>query len=566
MNVIDRIRAAVAARFAAADKSVLTNLAFLSAIGLSAVLLLGVMGASWWSDNLAPAIEVNGSSISVGEARARGDIESFRLTLQSERIRARVAAGTLTAEEGDAALQKLNEEGTNLSSKLTSDMIDSLLIKDLATAREVVADQSVIDTAWQSERMTAELRLLRRITITFKPGEEDAAKERADAILAQLQSGEDFGAIAKKESEDSYAVDGGRIGWSSRDEDPKSDSGYVAAWDLSAPGPTAPVKQDPGQWVIFFVDQIRPATEDVGFDQRMSEANINVGVFQKMVAESVLRDALDKAVTAELLVGPVEQRDISYVTVVLPADGVDVEEVLVRHILYSPNDDSNGASKLASDDPAWAAAEAEANQALNEMKTGTPMASFAVNSDDTGSAKKDGLLGWSPKGAYVGAFEDAVWAEGLTPGDLLGPIKTEFGYHVIQFEGRRPPLSLRMGELAKALATAGEGYTARVEEAKIDIDGLQAGDAGFVSRYSINADLANAAWAVPTGEVGPLVSLSDRLLIVKVNASEQRELTEAQKSAISGNGFWSWLGEYRSSAAIKIDGEVAQEVGSTPAP
>ena len=566
MNFIDRIRAAVAARFAAADKSVLTNLAFLSAIGLSAVLLLGVMGASWWSDNLAPAIEVNGSSISIGEARARGDIESFRLTLQSERIRARVAAGTLTAEEGDAALQELNDQGTNLSSKLTSDMIDSLLIKDLATAREVVSDQSAIDAAWQSERMTAELRLLRRITITFKPGEEVVAKERADEILAQLRAGGDFGAIAKEESEDSYAVDGGRIGWSSKDEDPMSDLGYIAAWDLSAPGFTEPVKQNPGQWVIFFVDQLRPATEEVGFDQRMSDAKLNIGVYQKMVAESVLRDALDKVVTAELLVGPVEQRDISYVTVALPADGIDAEEVLVRHILYSPNDDSNGAAKLSSDDPAWAAAEAEANQAFSEIKAGTPMSDLAVDSDDTGSGKKGGLLGWSPQGAYVGAFEDAVWAEGLTPGDLLGPIKTQFGYHVIQFEGRRPPLSLRAGELAKDLATAGEGYSARVEQAKTEIDGLQAGDAGFVSRYSINADLANAAWAVPVGEVGPLVSLSERLLIVKVNASEQRELTAAQKSAISGNGFWSWLGEYRSSAAIKIDGEVAQEVGSTPAP
>ena len=566
MNFIDRIRAVVAARFAAADKSVLTNLAFLSAIGLSAVLLLGVMGASWWSDNLAPAIEVNGSSISIGEARARGDIESFRLTLQSERIRARVAAGTLTAEEGDAALQELNDQGTNLSSKLTSDMIDSLLIKDLATAREVVSDQSAIDAAWQSERMTAELRLLRRITITFKPGEEVVAKERADEILAQLRAGGDFGAIAKEESEDSYAVDGGRIGWSSKDEDPMSDLGYIAAWDLSAPGFTEPVKQNPGQWVIFFVDQLRPATEEVGFDQRMSDAKLNVGVYQKMVAESVLRDALDKVITAELLVGPVEQRDISYVTVALPADGIDAEEVLVRHILYSPNDDSNGAAKLSSDDPAWAAAEAEANQAFSEIKAGTPMSDLAVDSDDTGSGKKGGLLGWSPQGAYVGAFEDAVWAEGLTPGDLLGPIKTQFGYHVIQFEGRRPPLSLRAGELAEDLATAGEGYSARVEQAKTEIDGLQAGDAGFVSRYSINADLANAAWAVPVGEVGPLVSLSERLLIVKVNASGQRELTAAQKSAISGNGFWSWLGEYRSSAAIKIDGEVAQEVGSTPAP
>lgn len=566
MKLFARIRSLVTARYAAADKSVLTNLAFLSAIALSAVLLFGVVGVSWWEDNLAPGIEVNGSSITVAEARARGDIASFRLTLEGNRIRARVASGTMTSTVGDAALQAINDRGTNLGSQLTSDMIDALLIKDLAVQEGVIIDQAAADAAWARESMTAELRLLRRITIPVVKGDDAAAKLRAESILTQLRAGEDFGTIAKSESSDSFAIDGGRIGWSAKVEDPLSDPGYAAAWGLTAPGLTEAIKQSSGQYVIFFVDQIRPSAVEPSFAQLLSDAQLDVDLYKRIVTEEALTEALDSVVTAALLVGPVEQRDVSYATVALPTDGSDVEEVLVRHILYSPNDDSKDAAKLPLDDPAWAAAEAEANAALDEIKAGTPMADLAVGSDDTGSGKNGGLLGWAPKGAYVPAFEDAVWAEGLNVGDLLGPIRTEFGYHVMQFEGRRPPLSLRMGALATDLAAAGDGYDARISQAKAEIDGLEAGEAGFVSQYSINPDLAKAAWAVSAGEVGPLVSLTDRLLIVRVNAIEQRDLTAAQITAVTANGFSSWLSEYRSSAAIKIQGQVAQEVGPTPTP
>jgi len=575
VKFVTRIRAAIATWFAATDKSVLTNLAFLSAIAISAILLLGVVGVSYWSNNLAPGIEVNGSSISVAEARARGDVESFQLTLKASRIQARVAAGTMTAEAGDAALKNINDQGTKLSNQLTSDMIDSILIKDLAATKGVVVDQAAADVAWENEISVPELRLLRRITIsignaagTTAPNAttEAAAKAKADDILAQLRGGADFAALAKAQSSDSFAADGGRIGWSTQQDDPMSDPAYIAAWALTESGYTDVVKQPSNQFVIFMVDQIRPAAKDDAFDQLASDAKIDLNLYKRMIAESALTDALNKVVTAELLVSPVEQRDVSYVTAPLPADGTDVEEVHVRHILFSPNNDSKGAAKLKQDDPAWAAAEAEANAAFAKIKGGTPMADLASLSDDTGSVKNGGLLSWAAKGSFVPAFDAAVWADGLQSGDLLGPIRTEYGYHVIQFEGRRPPVSLRMGALASDLATAGDGYNARIDQAKIEIDGLQSGEAGFVSRYSINPDLASAAWSVNVGKVSPVIALSDRLLIVRINAVEDRALTPEQITAITGNGFWSWLSVYRASAAIKIEGQTAQEVKATPTP
>ena len=288
MNPIAKLRAKAAAWYQTTDKSALTNLLFLGAIGLSTLLLAGVLAVGWWSDNYASAVAVNGSSISVGEAKSRGEIANFRLNLEAARVRARVSAGTLTNEEADAFLQQLDDAGTNLSSQLTSDMIDALLVAQLATEKNVTIDQAAIDAAWADETSTPELRLLRRISIEIAKGSKGvpteatiaAAQQKADAILAEIKAGGDVGAIAKRESSDAYAAEGGRIGWSTKGEDPLADPAYAAAWKLVAQGPTEVISQSVTQLVIFYVDQIRPAQADPNFDLSASDANINMDLYK----------------------------------------------------------------------------------------------------------------------------------------------------------------------------------------------------------------------------------------------------------------------------------------------
>ena len=574
MNPIAKLRASAVARYHAADKSVLTNLAFLGAIALSTLLLAGVLAVGWWSDNYASAVTVNGSSISVGEAKSRGEIANFRLSLEAARIRARVSAGTLTNEEADALLQQLDDAGTNLSSQLTSDMIDALLVAQLAGEKSVTIDQVAIDAAWADETATPELRLLRRISIEIAKGSKGvpteatiaAAQQKADAILAEIKAGGDVGAIAKRESSDAYAAEGGRLGWSTKAEDPLADPAYAAAWALTAVGATEAISQSASQLVIFYVDQIRPAQADPNFEVSASDAKINMDLYKKMVGERALSAALSEVVTAELLVDPVEQRDISYIAVPVPQGNSEVEEVLVRHLLYSPNDDSAGAAGLDATDPAWAAAEAEAKAAYEKIAAGASMESLADQSDDTGSGEQGGLLGWAAKGSYVPAFEDAVWADGLQVGDLLGPIKTEFGYHVMQFEGRRDGMTLRMEILAQELAGASVDFDARAAEALKEFEGMTTDNLGFTSRYSLNAQIGSAAWLLAAGEVSSVQTLNSQMVIFKVNAIEERALTEEQQATIKTSGFLVWLDTYRQTAEIAIDGSVVQEAGGSPAP
>ena len=49
---------------------------------------------------------------------------------------------------------------------------------------------------------------------------------------------------------------------------------------------------------------------------------------------------------------------------------------------------------------------------------------------DSGSAKKDGNLGYFSKGMMVKQFEEVAFK--LQIGEISEPVKTEFGYHIIK--------------------------------------------------------------------------------------------------------------------------------------
>jgi len=58
-----------------------------------------------------------------------------------------------------------------------------------------------------------------------------------------------------------------------------------------------------------------------------------------------------------------------------------------------------------------------------------------IESDDEGSAKNGGELGWFKRGEMVPEFEQVAFT--LKPGAISEPVKTNFGYHVIMVEDRK---------------------------------------------------------------------------------------------------------------------------------
>ncbi len=115
-----------------------------------------------------------------------------------------------------------------------------------------------------------------------------------------------------------------------------------------------------------------------------------------------------------------------------------------RHILIGVS---------GSDPKADAAAKAKAEDVLKQVQAGGDFAKLAEKySDDPGSAKQGGELGWVSKGAMVKPFEDSLFAL-QKPGDVSGLVKSQYGYHIIKLEGVRAASVKPFAEVRDQLLT-----------------------------------------------------------------------------------------------------------------
>lgn len=81
--------------------------------------------------------------------------------------------------------------------------------------------------------------------------------------------------------------------------------------------------------------------------------------------------------------------------------------------------------------------ENEAQDAIERIQSGEDFATVAQDlSTDTGTAANGGELGTVPKGATVAEFDDAAF--GAKVGELVGPVQTQFGFHVIEVTEKVP--------------------------------------------------------------------------------------------------------------------------------
>lgn len=109
------------------------------------------------------------------------------------------------------------------------------------------------------------------------------------------------------------------------------------------------------------------------------------------------------------------------------------EQVNVRHILIkTPLPGPDG--KV--DPKAVEAAQAKAQDVLKQVKAGGNFADLAKKySDDPGSAKEGGSLGWIGKGRTVPEFEKAAFS--LPKGGTSDLVKSSYGFHIIHVDDKQ---------------------------------------------------------------------------------------------------------------------------------
>src|SRR3984885_12111405 len=224
-----------------------------------------------------------------------------------------------------------------------------------------------------------------------------------------------------------------------------------------------------------------------------------------------------------------------------------------RHILVTGKND---ASALAS-----------AQQVLAQVKAGKDFGELAKQySQDPGSAKNGGDLGWAERSSFVKPFSDALFA--MKVGDVAGPVKTQFGYHIIRldeiqagksksFEEARPDLEaqVRRDHATDRFGEIQEQLQGKLSDPGADLNALaqeyhlQAGDLPAFAKGAGAPPLGAAPQLqellfgdppLGAGKLGGPVPLGDdRLVIVKVlqhSAPQPRALAEVRDGIVAALG------------------------------
>jgi peptidyl-prolyl cis-trans isomerase D len=224
-----------------------------------------------------------------------------------------------------------------------------------------------------------------------------------------------------------------------------------------------------------------------------------------------------------------------------------------------------------------AAALAQAQQVLAQAKSGKDFGELAKQySQDPGSAKNGGDLGWAERSSFAAPFADALF--GMSVGEIKGPVKTEYGYHIIRldevqaahgksFEDARADLEAqlrrdratdRFGEIQEQLqaklAEPGADLSVLAQEFHLghgQIDTFTKGIGGApLGAAPQLQELLFAEPPAPTGKIaGPVLLGDDRLVLVKVlehRAPEPRALADVREAIVTA-----MTREQASQAALK---------------
>ena len=219
----------------------------------------------------------------------------------------------------------------------------------------------------------------------------------------------------------------------------------------------------------------------------------------------------------------------------------DFSQFRSRHILITF--DSGAADKALDEANALAKATAIRDQLRQDPNNQNLWNQLAKdNSQDPGSASSGGELGWVGKGQFVKPFEDA--AKALAIGQISDPVKSDFGYHVIQVEERRGPTE---NEVVKAWFAAGftEGDIKRHSQHDIlrDMFTKRQQDRGVVSPTA-QVHVAQIQVGTPRPVGGDFQAFTDQL----------KKVAEIGKALDAGTDFGEVAKQYSEDSATKDQG------------
>ncbi len=155
--------------------------------------------------------------------------------------------------------------------------------------------------------------------------------------------------------------------------------------------------------------------QDMDPEEAFQEALEQFGLTEDELREEIRTDLLLRKVQEDVVgdEGPTEEEVEEYYEERREVEFTRPEQRCIRHILFTPDE------------------EEEAEDVKSQLDEGGDFEELArENSQDPGSAENGGDLGCNPEGGFVPEFDEAAFD--AQEGEIVGPVETEFGFHVLE--------------------------------------------------------------------------------------------------------------------------------------
>ena len=193
--------------------------------------------------------------------------------------------------------------------------------------------------------------------------------------------------------------------------------------------------------------------DDKAFAKALSEAGITEAELRKQIGKNLtIQKFIDTKFKGKVQVTEQEAKDFYNSN---QDKFAQPEMAHARHILITAKETEPKADKDRK--------RAKLVEIKKQLKGGADFGELAKQYSDCPSKERGGDLGFFPRGQMVKAFDQAAFK--MMPGDISDIVETEFGYHLIKLEEKKPAKTVSFDE-AKAKITAyltQEKITANIE-------------------------------------------------------------------------------------------------------
>jgi parvulin-like peptidyl-prolyl isomerase len=546
-----------------------TQQLIVAGFALAIAVAIGIFAATAWFNyyegHLRPAAAVGDVTFSVDDLQRRTDIIGSELGSRYDDLTSQL--GGMRDPFIQQAQQSIQQAITTVASSAADSLVTSRVLDDSArrygiTVTNAQVSAEVTRRQTLAERLKLSLITVRALPSTATPTDvpTDAdwarAKSEIDAIVAQLGTGGDFAAIAKEKSKDESASGGGLLGWVQA-ADPSYDAYFKEAQAAGIGKLIGPTKDANGYHLVR-LEARKAAGPNARLKELLQSAGVSDAEYRTYIRGELLRGAFTDYFDNTVLTRYQPQREVSQIFIA-HQQGTPVPQQRVRHFLAQPIPGQQDQSTAT--DAQWAAALARAQAfQVEASKPDADWYALAKTSDDTGSGSQGGSLGWYDNGSsqFVAEFKAAI--ANLHVGEISEPIKTPFGYHIIEVTQMRITPGGQAQELIQTLRQDPSQFAKLAREQSDDsITAEKGGDLGWVIRYQLDTVRSDAIFALTTpGQISDVLDTDTGFYIFKlVDTSALRWVSPQRLDVVRQTGVSRWLQEIRDRAHTWVDPQFA---------